>query len=193
MRAQEQPVIINDHTEALIMLLKDDYEERIANILTKAEEDAKTRIAATKQEVELRTKEIYEKEIASLQEHYKEAYLAARYASLQQQALTQEKLLLEGIALLEKELDKLPEKEKMQLVATMYKTLQQTIKKEGYDAKDFTFSVWNKAKIVGAKSTLHDLRVQASNGQILFEDSVTERLKEAQSNIKQQLLKAFNE
>ena len=182
-------VIVQDRTAALEKQLKEDYEERLAKlkeegfqaaralheqIIAQANHTATARIAAEKER---------------LRSEQEEQLTKARYEAQRAEEAHKQAYLQEAVTLVKDAIEHAPTKVKEQLIKRLHSDLKKTINEAGYDEHAFTYTVWRRAKIDGAKATLSDLRVKATKDYLSFEDSLHERLATRTAQIKQEALK----
>ena len=178
-------VIIHDHTQALCLQLKDDYEEQIEKILQQAKTQAETIIENAKQTAEERKARMIATGVQSTKQSYEERRLAASYAERQHKEAIRQAYMDKAKASVKHALDMLPAKTKQKLAKKIYEDLRSVIKEEGYKEEDFTFEVYKELNIAGAHSKHQDIRASAKSGYLVFEDSLAARLAQEEDRIRQ--------
>ncbi len=185
-------MIIQDHTEALCLQLKDDYEEQVQTIITQAETEAENIIAVKDSESATRAAKIIESGVITARKYYAERLLAASYAAKQAKEAVRQAYLEQASKTIEHSFDKLSQRAKNHLAKKLYEDLKATIKKEGYKEEEFTFAVYKGLKVSHTKPAHHDIKVTATSGHLVFEDSLIGRLAQEQDKIRQTASELIN-
>lgn len=192
-KEEGETVIIHDHTQGLLLLLQDDYEEQIKKLQEEAQKQAENIIEEAKNKAENQATQIIRTANEQRKAKSEQERTAAEYAHKKTLEQAQEQLLEKGLELVTKNIEQINEQQKKKLIKKMLTELKGAIRTQGYNEKTFTYHAWQGYNDKEVKNDLKELAIKATAATISFEDGIKERLKEQEAQIKQQLNKALAE
>lgn len=171
-------MIVEDHTQALITYLREEYDEQEQALEQEARREAQAIIEAQLKRARAEAQRRHQRGLEATKRRLAAASAAASYAAKQEQERLREDYLKKGLGLIEEELKGMDKRTRGRMLRRMRDELKNALREAGQEEEDFTIEEDEK-----------DVAIKAYNEKMSFEDSLRQRLEERSASIKHELLK----